>query len=80
MKKLFRLHRPKGSERGFSLLEYCAGAAVIMVTVWAALNAMGTNISNLLGAIGEWATKRQTEIQGAGSQGTGGSSSSASSN
>lgn len=78
MKKLIRIvHKKKHGERGFSLLEYCAGAAVILVTVWAALNAMGGNIRDLLGAIGQWASERRTEItSGAHQSGGSGSSSS----
>jgi len=56
-------------EGGFSLLEYCAGAAVILVTIWGALTLMGNNIEGLLGAIGTWATQRQGEIAGTGGQG-----------
>jgi hypothetical protein len=58
-------------ERGFSLLEYCAGAAVILVTIWGALTVMGNNIEGLLGSIGDWATRRQGEISGGTGQGGG---------
>lgn len=51
-------------ERGFSLLEYCAGAAVILVTIWGALSLMGDNIETLLNSIGNWATTRAGEING----------------
>lgn len=67
----YTVNRRKKRESGFSLLEYCAGAAVIMVTIWAALNLMGQNVSGLLGAIGDWATSRASEISGSGSQGPG---------
>ncbi len=55
-------------ERGFSLLEYCAGAAVILVTIWGALTLMGENIEVLLNSIGNWATTRAGEIDGSSSQ------------
>jgi Flp pilus assembly pilin Flp len=58
--RLFGLTRK--DERGFTLLEYCAGAAVIAGIIFAALQAMGTNLSNYLGAIGNWATRRAAEI------------------
>lgn len=58
-----RRHTNKG-ERGFSLLEYCAGAAVILVTIWGALTLMGDNIETLLNSIGNWATTRAGEING----------------
>ena len=49
-------------ERGYTLLEYCAGAAVIAGIIFVALQAMGTNLSSYLGAIGSWATRRASEI------------------
>ena len=57
----FRLVR-KGSEKGFTLLEYCAGAAVLLTIVWAALTALGTNMSTFLNAVGTWATTQAGEI------------------
>ncbi len=52
----------KRNEKGFTLLEYCAGAAVILVLVWTALQTMGGNLSDLLNSIGAWAETRSTEI------------------
>lgn len=60
-----RLMRSR-KEKGFSLLEYCAGAAVILVTIWGALTIMGGNIDTLLRSIGTWATTRAGEIGGSG--------------
>ena len=48
----------KNLQRGYTLLEYCAGAALIAGIIWVALNAMGQNISTLLNAIGQWASTR----------------------
>lgn len=42
-------------QRGLALLEYCAGAAVIVAVIWAAMNTMGTDLSELFGRIGDWA-------------------------
>lgn len=58
---LFSLKGSK-SERGYTLLEYCAGAAVIAGIIFAALETMGGNLSAYLGAIGDWATRRASEI------------------
>lgn len=58
-------------DTGFSLLEYCAGASVILVVVWAALNTMGGSISTLLNSIGTWATQRAGEISASGGGGSG---------
>jgi hypothetical protein len=49
-------------ERGYTLLEYCAGAAVIAGVLWTALSALGGDISSLLGSVGGWANKRTGEI------------------
>ena len=50
------------SERGYTLLEYCAGAALIVGVIWVALSALGTNLETLLGDVGTWATNRSTEM------------------
>ncbi|MBN8549317.1 MAG: Flp family type IVb pilin [Deltaproteobacteria bacterium] len=49
-------------EKGYTLLEYCAGAAVIAGIIFAALQTMGSNLSGYLGAIGSWATRRAADI------------------
>ena len=53
-------------QRGYTLLEYCAGAAVIAGILWTALNALGGNLSGLLNAVGGWATARTGEINAGG--------------
>jgi len=50
-------------ERGYTLLEYCAGAAIIAGILWTALSTLGTDLSNLLGAVGDWANTRQDGVQ-----------------
>ena len=52
------------NEKGFTLLEYCAGAAVIAGVIWVAMSTLGNNLGDLLTALGEWATQRVTEIRG----------------
>ena len=49
-------------EKGYTLLEYCAGAAIIAGILWTALNALGGNLSDLLAAVGEWAQRRSAGI------------------
>jgi len=61
--RLINWIRLRNSERGYALLEYCAGAAVIIAIVWVALQAMGTNMSELLTAIGEWAQDRAQDVR-----------------
>lgn len=52
------------SSRGFTLLEYTAGAAIILGIIWVALEAMGKNVADLITAISEWAVKRSECIRG----------------
>lgn len=54
--------RASKRERGYTLLEYCAGAAIIASILWTALNSLGGDLSNLLGAVGGWANARQGEV------------------
>lgn len=61
-------------ERGFTLLEYCAGAAVILLTVWVAMNAMGGSIAGVLDSITAWANQRASEIDAGAGTGQGGGS------
>lgn len=49
-------------QRGYTLLEYCAGAAIIAGILWTALNALGGNLGALLDAVGAWATRRTGQI------------------
>ena len=60
--------RGKKKDSGYTLLEYCAGAAVIIGVLYGALNTLGGNLSSFLGAIGTWATTRASEF---GNGGTG---------
>lgn len=60
-KKQIRM-RNRRKESAFTLLEYCAGAAVLMVLIWGAINAMGGNVADLLDSIGNWASSRSAEI------------------
>ena len=60
MKQYFSLKAK--DQRGFTLLEYCAGAAIIAGVLWGALTAMGTGMDGLIRSIGTWATARSGEI------------------
>lgn len=52
----------KKREQGYTLLEYCAGAAIIAGILWGALSYLGGNLENLLHAVGDWAAARTSEI------------------
>jgi hypothetical protein len=63
--KLFTIRKNRRSERGISLLEYCAGAAVLLGIVWTAMTLMGQDVSALLQSIGGWAVAQKTDIDAA---------------
>ena len=54
--------RKKNCERGYTLLEYTAGAAIILTIIWGALTALGTNMDAMLTEIGEWAIAQSQDI------------------
>ena len=45
-------------DRGFTLLEYCIGAAVLTLVVWVGLNALGTSLSSFLTGLGTWVANK----------------------
>jgi len=49
-------------ERGFTLLEYCAGAAVIVVVLYTGMNTMGEGIRDFMNGIGTWAKARGAQV------------------
>lgn len=61
---LFRIvrRRKTAEDSGYTLLEYCAGAAVIAGVVFGALHTLGGNMEALLAALGTWADNRAAEI------------------
>lgn len=52
----------KSQEKGFTLLEYCSGAALIAGVLWVALGVLGQNMSELLNGISSWVSRRNQEI------------------
>jgi len=51
------------SERGFTLLEYCAGAVVLLTIVYVAMRGMGENLGGFMTAIGDWASSQGEQIR-----------------
>jgi hypothetical protein len=43
------------NEKGYTLLEYCAGAAIVVSVLYGALNTLGGDLKLFLGKIGTWA-------------------------
>ena len=42
-------------QKGYTLLEYCAGAAIIVTVLYTALNGLGEQLSTFLQGVGTWA-------------------------
>ena len=51
------------NEKGYTLLEYCAGAAVVVSVLYTALNGMGTKVAGFMDNIGGWASKQAAKIE-----------------
>lgn len=50
------------NEKGYTLLEYCAGAAIVVSVLYVALGQLGNDLSSFLGSIGGWAKNKGTII------------------
>jgi hypothetical protein len=50
------------NQRGYTLLEYAAGATVLLALLYAGLNTMGTGIKDLMGGIGTWAAAQSASL------------------
>lgn len=56
-------------QRGYTLLEYCAGAAVIAGLLVVGLTTLGGNLNTALGNIGSWAVARSAALSSSSSAG-----------
>ena len=52
----------KNNQKGITLLEYTAGAAIIIGIVWAAMFSMGNELNNVFANIATWAGSRANQI------------------
>lgn len=50
------------NQKGYTLLEYAAGATVLLALLYAGLNTMGTGIKDLMGGIGTWAAAQSASL------------------
>jgi Flp pilus assembly pilin Flp len=63
MKKIKMLRIVKnGQERGYTLLEYAAGAALIAIIVGITISAIGGGFQSLGTNIGAWATREGNDL------------------
>jgi len=63
MKNKQAIIRINRKQKGFTLFEYCAGAAVILGVVWGAMSVMGASMSDMIGSISEWTSSRAADIR-----------------
>jgi len=49
-------------QKGYTLLEYAAGAAVLMGLLYIGVKAMGGGVQDLLEAVGVWARSRSGDL------------------
>lgn len=61
LKRFVRIER-KG-ERGYTLLEYVAGAAIIGGVVFTAVSGFGGNMATFFNSLGSWASGRSASLQ-----------------
>jgi Flp pilus assembly pilin Flp len=57
-----KTNQKRKKSAGYTLLEYCAGAAIIAGVIWTALNTLGGDMRDLLNAIGRWAQGRTATV------------------
>ncbi len=58
------IRKIKRKDSGLTLLEYCAGAAVLAAAVFVAFQALGGSLNTAMGNIGNWAVERTADIDG----------------
>jgi hypothetical protein len=51
------------SEKGYTLLEYCAGAVIVVTLVFSGLKSLGGDLKTFLENIGNWAENTQITQQ-----------------
>lgn len=56
------MKRDRRNQKGYTLLEYAAGAAILMGILFTGLNAMGSGVQGLLSEIGTWAGQRKSDL------------------
>lgn len=56
-------------ERGYTLLEYCAGAAIIAGVVYGSLNMFGGSLNNFFTGLQGWVNDRSTMLSSSNTTG-----------
>jgi Flp pilus assembly pilin Flp len=56
----------RNNQKGLTLLEYCAGAAIIGVVVFAVIRAMGGHLETTGENVGNWAEQQSNKLPDGG--------------
>jgi hypothetical protein len=64
------IQKKRTQQGGYALLEYAAGAAVLLGFLYIGAKAMGGGINSLLTNVGTWAQARSADLTQNGQQGT----------
>jgi hypothetical protein len=56
-------HTRSARQRGYTLLEYAAGAAILMGILYVGMQSLGGGIQSLLQEIGTWASERSNDLK-----------------
>ncbi len=49
------MKRKVDNKKGYALLEYSAGAAIVATVLWLAMGNLGNGVAGMLNSIGTWA-------------------------
>ena len=61
--KKIKINKPNNyKQSGYTLLEYSAGAAIIMGILYFSLNALGTGVKDLMQGVGTWASDQKSNL------------------
>ncbi len=69
MKKYFNIK--KKDQKGFTLLEYCAGAAVLIGIVVFSMQTLGNGMSSYFQTLNNWLKNQKVQVSADGSGGAG---------
>ncbi len=59
-------HKPKGNgESGLSMLEYAAGAAVLIGIVYLSMNIFGQSLGGFIDGLSDWLNDKTNDVQAA---------------
>jgi len=61
--KIVKMIRMNKRQKGYTLLEYCMGAAILAGVVWVGLDLFGQQLRSLLNALTQWTLERSQDIQ-----------------